>query len=257
MAEMPETLSGMEQRLRQSLLRIGQFVLSAWVSLAEEEYPQPTLTCRCGEETAYQFQHEGVLRTVVGTVHYERAYYLCPHCHTGTYPLDERLGLRAGELSAEMESLTAMMGAAMAFGKGSALFEQLTLLGVSPQVWPSDSSHRSRNHNLEEEWMEQSQDLAVADTTMSQEPQKDRLYGAIDAFKVHTDQKRDETDQGWRDLKIGAWFRTEATPPAHPDGRWDVQARDITYYCDIAQAHDFGHLVWATGFKRQPMPTKN
>jgi len=38
--------------------------------------------------------------------------------HQGTYPLDERLGLRPGELSAELESLSALTGVQMPLDKG-------------------------------------------------------------------------------------------------------------------------------------------
>ena len=55
---------------------------------------------------------------------------------------------------------------------------------------------------------------------------------------------------------MGTWFRAEGAPPSDPDGDWEVKARDITYYCDIAEAEKFGELVWATGFHREPLRAK-
>ena len=101
----PQSLSEMEERVRAMLLEIGRFQLSAWLALLDGSYPAPQIKCRCGRASEYQYKREGVLHTSIGTINYKRAYYVCPHCHQGTYPLDEQLGLRAGEMSAELESL--------------------------------------------------------------------------------------------------------------------------------------------------------
>ena len=71
-----------------------------------------------------------------------------------------------------------------------------------------------------------------------------RLYGAIDATKVHT---HGQDDHPWRDLKVGAWFEARGRPPQQPDGQWRIQAENIHYYADICSATEFGHLLWTTG----------
>jgi hypothetical protein len=40
-------------------------------------------------------------------------------------------------------------------------------------------------------------------------------------------------------------------PPQDPDDDWEIQATDISYYCDLQEAQQFGHLLWATGCQRQ------
>ena len=47
------------------------------------------------------------------------------------YPLDQKLGLRPGQMSAELESLSGMTGAQLSFDQGSKLFEALTLISLS------------------------------------------------------------------------------------------------------------------------------
>lgn len=250
----PQSLSEMERRVRQALLRIGQFLLGAWLALQEGPYPAATIRCRCGGDAEYQFKREGVLLTLLGNTRYRRAYYVCPKCHTGTYPLDERLGLRPGELSAELESLLGMTGAQTPFEKGSELFERLTLVGISPQSMDKATQTMGREvMQVEAEWIAESQNPAELDTQMRAGQGTPRLYGALDATKVHTDEKRSEDDNGWRDLKVGAWFVTEAKPPQKPDDAWDIEAREITYFCDIVEAQKFGALLWATGFQRQAL----
>ena len=50
---------------------------------------------------------------------------------------------------------------------------------------------------------------------------------------------------------LRAWFTTTAEPPATPEDEWDIQATDISYYCDMQEAQQFGDLVWATGCQHQ------
>jgi hypothetical protein len=248
----PANLSAMEQGVREAMLRLGNFLLSNWLAVQQERYPAPSIPCRCGATAQYRDQRSGVLFTMVGRIEYRRAYYLCATCHQGTYPLDERLGLRPGQLSAELENLVAQTGAQLAFVKGSNLFTQLTLVGISPQSMDkATQAFGTERQAVEAEWIATSQDPDVLLRQQREATPVARLYGTLDATKVHTTEQRDATAQGWRDLKVGAWFETDATPPAQPDDDWDIQARDITYFCDIQEASDFGDLLWATGYQRQ------
>ena len=246
----PKSLSEMERGIRQMLMKLGRFLMGSWLALQENAYPEESSVCpHCGAEAGYQFKREGTLLTIVGQVSYRRAYYLCAQCHKGHYPLDDQLGLRPGELSAEMESLTAMTGVQLPFEQSSQLFEELTLVSVSDHsVAKATQAMGSEVQALEAEWMTQSEDedWLQEQERVAERPQ--RLYAALDAAKVHV---RGEDERPWRDMKIGVWFRTTATPPETPDEEWEIQATDLSYYCDIEQAEVFGKLLWATGCQRQ------
>ena len=246
----PKSLSGMERGIRQMLMKLGQFLMGSWLALQESPYPEEARPCpHCGQEATYQFKREATLLTIVGQVTYRRAYYLCAQCHRGHYPMDEQLGLRPGELSAEMESLTAMTGVQLPFEQSSQLFEELTLVSVSDHsVAKSAQAMGSEVQTLEGEWVAQSEDedWLQEQVRLAERPQ--RLYGALDAAKVHV---RGEKEHPWRDMKVGVWFTTTAAPPQAPDEEWDIQATDMSYYCDVSQAQAFGKLLWATGCQRQ------
>jgi len=247
----PSSLSEMEEGVRQSMLKLAQYLLSDWLALQNDRYPPDTHPCRCGAPALYHEMRPGVLLTMVGRITYRRAYYLCQACHQGTYPLDDRLGLRPGELSAELESLSALTGVQMPFGQGSDFFQRLTLVGLSPQSMDkATQSIGGEMEQVEREWKAKSQHLPELAQLERTGPPLERLYGALDATKVHTSEKRGPEDEGWRDLKVGAWFETEARPPEEPDQAWEVQARNLTYFCDIQEAQEFGELVWATGVQR-------
>jgi hypothetical protein len=98
----PDNLSQMEQGVREAMLKLGNTLLTDWLALQNDQYPAETVPCHCGAQAPYREMREGVLFTTLGRVTYRRAYYLCDGCHQGSYPLDERLGLRPGEISADL-----------------------------------------------------------------------------------------------------------------------------------------------------------
>lgn len=244
----------MEWDIRETLLRLGQFLLTAWLTLQEGPYPPQRIACRCGGEAQYLGKREAVLVTLLGRVTYKRAYYTCARCHQGICPLDERLDLRPGEMSAELESLLGMTGALMTFAKGSELFEHLTLTSVSPQSMDKATQQMGAEMvGIEREWMRASEE-GLALRVQERAPKEGRrLYGALDATKVHTHEHEGVEDEGWRDLKVGAWFVTDTPPPEKPQEDWDIKAEEITYFCDFAEAKQFSKLLWATGFQRQAL----
>jgi hypothetical protein len=248
--DQPRSLSEMERNVRTMLLKVGQFLLSSWLALQETAYPTETNECpHCGGQADYQFQRAGTLLTILGQVEYKRAYYVCPGCQQGHYPLDQRLGLRPGQMSAELESLSGMTGAQLPFGQGSNLFEALTLISLSDQSLAKATQAMGEEVKaLEQEWLAHSRDEAWLQEQKRLAERPQRLYGSLDAAKVHI---RGEQEHPWRDLKVGTWFTTTVEPPQNPDDDWDIQATDVSYYCDIQEAQQFGHLLWATGCQRQ------
>ena len=245
----PKSLSEMERQIREMLLKLGRFLLGAWLAMLVQSYPAEKIPCRCGGEARYQFKRKGTLQTILGQIEYKREYYLCAECQSGFYPLDQKLGLRPGQMSAELENLSGMTGAQLPFGQSSELFEALTLIALSDQsVAKATQAIGSEVQVQEGEWVSQSRDEDWLQEQERLAERPERLYGALDAAKVHI---RGEKEDPWRDLKVGAWFTTTAKPPQKPDEDWTIEADDISYYCDILQAKDFGNLLWATGCQRQ------
>ena len=246
----PKSLSDMERNIRHRLLKLGQFLLGAWLAFQENVYPAETSPCpHCDGRANYQFKRSAILLTLLGQVDYSRAYYLCSACQQGHCPLDQKLGLRPGQISAELESLTGMTGAQLPFGQSGQLFEALTLVSVSDQtVAKASQAMGGEVQSQETEWIAQSQNATWLQEQQRLAERPQRLYGALDAAKVHI---RGEKEHPWRDLKVGAWFTTTIEPPQNPDDDWEIHATDIRYYCDIGEASQFGKLLWATGCQHQ------
>jgi hypothetical protein len=247
--EQPDSLREMEQKIRRLMVWLGGMLLRLWLKWEEGRYPVQHNECpHCQGQTQYQRQRSGTLHTVFGTLTYRRAYYTCETCHQGHYPLDERLGLRPNQMSAELERLAGLVGVQTAFGKGCELLEELTLIRLSDHSLDKSAQAYGREViQVEEEWQ-----ATAADQAMQLKRKRDarpvlRLYGAMDGALMHI---RGDEDNPWRELKIGAWFQAKGQPPKTPDGTWRIQAENITYYADVCEAQTFGELVWASGLQR-------
>ena len=81
-----ETLA--TQKTRQAI----RMIIAQWLKACEELEPEPQTFCKdCGMKANFVSKRSAMARTQFGLVRYVRAFYVCPHCHQSTSPLDERL----------------------------------------------------------------------------------------------------------------------------------------------------------------------
>src|SRR6185369_1333226 len=130
--EAADSLSSMEVGIKQMLQEVGNVALGTWLETQDGKYPADKQACECGEQASYVRRREGVSLTLLGRVHYRRAYYVCEQCHTGHYPLDQRLGIQPGQMSAEVVKVAALLGVEDAYGSSREALRQTTLLELSP-----------------------------------------------------------------------------------------------------------------------------
>ena len=238
----PESLSEMEQTIRESMKELGHVFLKLWLEFLSRSYTASEWDCpQCAEKAKYERHREASIRSMFGKVSYQRAVYVCGKCGNRHYPMDENLGLRPNEMSAELERLVAQVGVQMPFAQASALFEELTLVSVSDQSIDKATQAYGEEVAVYEQELHQSacdeaDEIAIIPL---------RLYGG----RVQTRAAKGEA-QPWRELKVGAWYQARGEAPKSPDGEWRIQAYDIGYYADICPAEDFGEIFWATGVAR-------
>ena len=77
--------------------------------------PRPTIT----------ITGPGALLTALGPVRFQRAYYVCPHCHQGQSPRDRELDVEGVSCSPGVRRMMAVVGSESSFDQGR---EQLELL---------------------------------------------------------------------------------------------------------------------------------
>ena len=243
-------ISGIETMLRQMLVHIGAECLGAYLTAQDAPYPVPTVPCSCGGQASYQYCREGHLISVVNRVTYRRAYYLCPQCHSGKYPLDERLGLEPGKVTAGVASLLAIAGVETAFEKASQLVERFLLVPVSENTVRQETQCFGQFQAMREEvWIAESQDAEhYRERHRTAQDQPRRLYGSIDGAHVPLAEE-------WREMKTCCWYQTERVAKHRlPASRRDrvgadgaLRAKEIRYYSDMLPAEEFSELVLATG----------
>lgn len=87
-----ESLGDLEAVARIKTHHLMRSIIAQWLEACEEVEPRPYTRCRqCGLLAKHVSKRSTFIRTQFGLVRYRRAYYVCPHCHTATCPLDERL----------------------------------------------------------------------------------------------------------------------------------------------------------------------
>lgn len=234
-------LRNLEKATRAVMMRVGRRFLELLVEESRPDEKEERVPCRCGGTAEFERHREGTVITTFDQIEFTRAYYLCPECHEGTYPLDERLGLCAGGLSAALQETVALIGIHVPFEVSSELLERLT------QVSISDNGVRESTERIGQEQLEAEQALVDAawdpdrfELPEGPEEPPERLYGSIDGTSVRT-------EEGWREAKLGSWYTTDKPPEREALEEWTPRAEDISYYGDIKEAEKFGRLVYLKG----------
>jgi hypothetical protein len=234
------SLSEMERSLKQMLHELGNEIMGQWLEAQAQKYPDDEKVCpQCGEAAQYVRRRRGMSITLQGSVYYRRPYYLCSSCHQGFYPLDEGLGIAAGQMSAEVVQLAALFGIDDAFGTSQDLLKRSAMLELSPNSIRKATQIMGEKVISDEQALhEQSYDLANQKHRQVSPDSPQRLYGSIDGFKVLF-------DDGWHEMKAGVWWTTQTKRQG------EVKAEVLHYYVDYLSASEFSPLVWATGFQHK------
>ena len=244
----PDTSSyEIENGLRKALQKLGTVLLGEMYRAEEGPYAPTEVTCRCGGRAKYQRRREAKTLSSLGWVGYRRAYYICPECHQGRYPLDDRLGLRAGQVSVALGELLALEGIDVSFEQAQRKVAKMLLIDVSENTIRKETQAFGELRSEEEAgWIEESRegyDL-LARRRLAEEP-PERLYGSIDGVLVPVDKE-------WHELKCGCWYEVEGKESSCKVGETgSLHATQLDYYCDLGDATHFHELAWATGYKRQ------
>jgi hypothetical protein len=239
-----------EATLRQMLVAMGAECLGEYLTTQEAGYPTDQVPCSCGGEAEYHSRRAATVYSTLGKVDYRRFYYTCSGCNSGQSPLDERLGLKPGQVTTGFSVLLAIAGAETAFDHASQLIERFLLTEVSENTVRKETQHYGElQAEREQQWIEESQDAEdyrERHRTAKERPR--RVYGSIDGAHVPLSGE-------WREMKVGCWY--EAVPAREQESTANGQvpvgetgglrAEEISYYCDMQPASEFGELVWATG----------
>ena len=256
------TIAQIETHLRETLRQVGMQALGQLLS-AMQTTPETEIACNCGGSLHYQRMREAQVISVFGKTRYRRAYYAGCTCRKGKAPLDEQFGLEPGAVTAGLANLLALAGIEFSYDQSPKWLQDFLLFEVAGNTVRSETEKMGAlQEGMEAEMIRRSQDEAYL-----QERERNpgcippRLYGAMDAAKVRIEPRPKKGEpsaehEDWRDMKVLSWFETEIVPAAQRSVRQQkkaerqhppLRAKNLHYFCDIAEANQFGQLLWASG----------
>ena len=255
-------IGDIEMVLRESLQVIGQSALKQFLEQADGE-AEAEIKCSCGGKLKYQRRRKATIWSVFGKVGYRRAYYAGCVCGTGCAPVDRRYGIEPGQVTAGLAVLIALSGIKESFDEGRKWLKEYLLFEVSENTVRAETQKMGKLQlDADEELVKEMQDeKCLQKREHSQVAAPDILYGSVDAAKVRIEprdpqEKAVKDRETWRDLKAGCWYEGEGVPARQQSMRQKdkqqcegvvLRAKNKKYFCDIAEAKEFGKLLWATG----------
>jgi hypothetical protein len=252
------TLKEKEVAILRAITEVGNELLSGLLQLHETPYVADAVPCQCGGQADYQRQREGGVQTIVGEVRVKRAYYLCPDCHQGRYPLDEELEFCAGGLSAGLEESAALAGVVEPFASAAELLARLLWTGVKLSHNRVRGATEDMGRTLakaEDELVERVFESDRRGLPEAPEQGPKRLYISADGTSVRckaTDEQVVEKGQNyvWHEAKVAALYETKEVTTSRKSDEITIKAKEIEYYADMADAQHFARLVWLKAYER-------
>lgn len=150
---------------------------------------------QCGQWQQYKGDASRELGIECGTLTIQRAYYVCPRCHTASYPLDEQLGLGDEQEQGRLREKLALVAVLVPYHQAPHVCQ--TLLG----------SERYAS-SLRRVALREAERLTASEHrhTLRQREQ-DRIYLQIDGQLCPTREPRQgPEDQGYREAKAVVAF---------------------------------------------------
>jgi len=256
-------IADIEMGVRESLREVGQSAMKYYLENADQEVGSE-IDCKCGGKLKYQRWRTATLWSVFGKMSYERAYYAGCACGKGCAILDERYGIEPGKVTAGLAQLLGLSGIDKSFEEGQEWLKAFLLFEVSENTIRAETQVLGElQRKAEEEWVaEMHSEVGLQKREQTVFPQApDRLYGSIDAAKVRIEPRakqgeKEEVEEDWRDMKIVCWYEGELVPNRQRSVRQKkkaqregtvFRAKNKQYACDIAEAEQFGKLLWASG----------
>jgi hypothetical protein len=197
-------IRAVETSMRALVREVGVQALGKYLEQQDEQMREREVVCACGEAMTYLCKRPATIVSVFGRVRYRRGYHLCEECHARQSPVDRRLGIEAGQVTAGLAELLALAGVEIAFEEASRWLEHYLLFRVSDNTLRKETERFGELQEAQEtEWKANSQEAAWLQRRQRElGKQPGRLYGSLDGVMAPLLGE-------WRELKNIAWYRVE------------------------------------------------
>ena len=246
-------LEALEMAVRSAMHRAGAAALTELLEFPAPANSQRTVACPCGQPAPYRELRSKPVLTAVGQVQVSRPYYLCPHCHTGQFPVDVELDIERTEFSPGVRRRQALVGQQAPFDHGR---EQMKVLaGLEVTTKSVERTAEAIGGDVAQQEQQQIQRAVQLDLPIPIGQPVPILYVQMDGTGVPVVKKETVGRQGktdgqpahTREAKFGCVF-TQTT--------WDEEGLAIrdpdstTYTGAIETAVEFGKRIYLEAWKR-------
>jgi len=244
-------LEAVEMATRAAAHRLGAKMLEQLLR-APAEFERE-IPCPCGQRARFQQMRSKHLVTVLGPVHIERPYYLCPGCHHGHSPRDVELDTTGTGYSPGVRRMMAVVGSETSFEHGH---QQLELLaGIDVTTKAVERQAEAIGDDIAQQEKLRSTRALQLELPEVPGPAVPILYIEMDGTQVPMVRTALENRAGriegqlarTREVKIGAVF-TQTT--IDEQGRPVRDEDSTTYTAAIETAEEFGPRIYTEAWER-------
>jgi hypothetical protein len=217
--------------------RIAQLALADRLRQAGTGYSASSRPCECGRKQHFHRYSPKHLRTLIGEVTYERAYYRCRACGASACPLDTQLGQSQREISPGVERALALLSAHLPFPKAEQVLAEVTAVRLSARQIETVAEALGP----EAERRQQQEEEAAAKQGLHEPPGPMRR--APRTFIVEMDGVQLGLQDGtWQEVKCGVVYELSQRVEIQ-SGRWELLRR---HRCALrGEVSGFRRRLWA------------
>ena len=242
------TMREIEESFREAALICGKVALSKFLS----EMPEKTPICpQCGVKMRNLGHREKQIVTLLGSCDYSRNYYGC-ECGEHAIPKDDALNVNGTKFTQTVKRVTAQIAASDSFRDTSANLKYLCGIEVSAK----EAERIAEDVGAEMIAIKQ-EEIAYSLTELNPtgpETPVEILYIEYDGTGVPVRKqelagvkgKQPDGIAKTREMKTGCIFTQSCL---NDDGKPVRDEESTTYFSQIAQAEDFGNLLYSEAIK--------
>jgi hypothetical protein len=216
--------------------RVAQLAFTKQLQQVGTGYSSSSRSCDCGRKQRFLRYSEKTVRTLIGQVTYERAYYHCRQCGDGACPLDEQLGQSEREISPGVERALALLSAHLPFSKAEQVLAEVTAVRLSARQ--IETIAESLGTQAEQRQQQEDRQAATQGLFETHGPAPAPRTFIIEMDGVQLGLQ----DGAWQEVKCGVVYELSQRVEIHR-GRWELLQR---YRCAWrGEVAAFRQRLWA------------
>lgn len=196
---LPEDVNAAEKIIQDKTRQIGQAALQLHLSNQKKlGYQGSSRACECGQNQKFAGYRPRTLATLLGAVHYRRAYYHCGHCGRSCCPYDREAKLGDCHASLNLAKAATLLAVNDPFSPSARILRELTGVRLGDRTIQRLTRRAGKVADQQE------RDGALRMATWNAPPAAatpTRLYVAVDGAFIHL-------QDGWHDVKcVVCWWQ--------------------------------------------------